>query len=362
VTRALTLPFILTLVASQADAQAWHVGAKTGISQVETTSREFTWGGSSSSALFARLSFDESFGIQPEVAHVRRSGVSVVSTSTLRMVADYIEVPVLLHAQMRPRGIIAPFLNVGPNIALRVRCRLHFEGGGVVSDGSCEGSQGVRSARFDFGVGAGAGIGLNIDGATLTLESRVTTGLRHFVLPTDVADARSIGWSALVGVSFPLRRTVARIPASLGTPTRIEGQTELATLPSLPAAATPSIADRRRMPIGAPLITLRADDVDVRDVLYAIGAAAGVSVAVSPDVRRRVTAVLHGVPADQAIQAIADVAGLQVQRPMVAGGSTIVFHQQAVNVNTATPREIAERFGVSGAIAGLVVETRQARP
>ena len=360
-TRALIVQLIATLVASHAGAQAWHVGAKTGISQVQTTSREFTWGGSSSSALFARLSLDESFGIQPEVAHVRRSGVSVVSTSTLRMVADYIEVPLLLHAQMRPRGIVAPFLSVGPNIALRVRCRLQFEGGGVVSDGSCESAQGVRSTRFDFGIGAGAGIGLNIDGAILTLESRITTGLRHFVLPTDVADARSVGWSALAGVSFPLRRRVAAVPRPVAD-ARSVTSTPLPVLPLLPPTITaPADPGARTAPAG-PLVTLRADDVDVRDVLYAIGAAAGVSVAVSPDVRRRVTAVLHGVPADQAIQAIADVAGLQVQRPIVAGGTTVVFHQQAVNVNTATPREITERFGVSGAVAGLVVETRPARP
>jgi hypothetical protein len=311
--------------------------------------------------MIARLSFDESFGIQPEIAHVRRSGVSVVSTSTLRMVADYIEVPLLLHAQMRPRGIVAPFLNVGPNIALRVRCRLLFEGGGVVSDGSCESAQGVRSTRFDFGVGAGAGIGLNIDGATLTLESRITTGLRHFVLPTDVADARSVRWSALAGVSFPLRRRSAAVPRPV-VDTRVGTSTPLPVLPSLPPTITaPADADSPGAPGGA-LVTLRADDVDVRDVLYAIGAATGVSVAVSPDVRRRVTAVLHGIPADQAIQAIADVAGLQVQRPMVTGGTTVVFHQQPVNVNTATQREIAERFGVSGAVAGLIVETRPARP
>ena len=360
-TRALLFSLAATFVASVANAQEWHVGAKTGVSKVETTSREFTWGGASSSALFARFTFDGSFGIQPEVAHVRRSGVSIVSSSTLRMVADYIEVPLLLHAQMRPRGIVAPFLNVGPNVALRVRCRLQFEGGGVVSDGSCESAQGVRSTRFDFGVGAGAGVGFNIDGAMLTVETRITTGLRHFVLPTDVADARSIGWSALAGVSFPLRRRLAGAATPIAAAPRVVATTPLPALPSVPS--TVDVPDSRvARSEGGPLLTLRADDVDVRDVLYAIGAAAGVSVAVSPDVRRRVTAVLHGVPAEQAIQAIADVAGLQVQRPTVLGGTTVVFHQQPVNVNTATQREIVERFGVSGAIAGLIVETRPGRP
>lgn len=361
-TRALLLPLVATFVASAANAQAWHVGAKTGVSQVETTSREFTWGGASSSALFARVTFDESFGIQPEVAHVRRSGVSVVSSSTLRMVADYIEVPLLLHAQMRPRGIVSPFLNVGPNVALRVRCRLQFEGGGVVSDGSCESTQGVRSTRFDFGVGAGAGVGFNIDGAMLTVETRITTGLRHFVLPTDVADARSIGWSALAGLSFPLRRRLAGAATPIAASPRAVTATPLPALRSVPSTVDDPGERITRSESGGPLLTLRADDVDVRDVLYAIGAASGVSVAVSPDVRRRVTAVLHGVSAEQAIQAIADVAGLQVQRPMMVGGTTVVFHQQPVNVNTATQREIAERFGVSGAVAGLIVETRPSRP
>ncbi|HYC52893.1 MAG TPA: hypothetical protein VEB19_17395 [Gemmatimonadaceae bacterium] len=100
----------------------------------------------------------------------------------------------------------------------------------------------------------------------------------------------------------------------------------------------------------------------MRDVLFAIGQISGVNVVVSPDVNARVSAVLQNVTGDEAIQAIVDAAGLTILKPLRAEGATTVFLQAPVNINSATAREITDRFGVSREIAGLIVETQPARP
>ena len=71
-------------------------------------------------------------------------------------------------------------------------------------------------------------------------------------------------------------------------------------------------------------VTLTADNVDVREVLAAIAKITGAKVSVSSAINTRVSAVLVDVPAAEAIQAIADVAGLSVITPSIPGQTTIV--------------------------------------
>jgi hypothetical protein len=159
----------------------------------------------------------------------------------------------------------------------------------------------------------------------------------------------------LAGASIPLnRRRAGTVPPVWMPP--------LAAIPSPQTIAEPPTqrpvitADRRVAP--RPRVTITADNADAREVFLAIGRTAGVNVVVSPDVRTRVTANLVDVPADQAIQAIADVLGLSILLPPAPGLATIVFHQAAVNVNSASAKEIADRFGVSAEMARLLVESQ----
>ena len=64
--------------------------------------------------------------------------------------------------------------------------------------------------------------------------------------------------------------------------------------------------------------------MDVREVLAAIAKITGAKVSVSSAINTRVSAVLIDVPAAEAIQAIADVAGLSVITPSIPGQATIV--------------------------------------
>ena len=343
----------LLCAASIAGAQQWDAGVKTGISRSETPSDEFTWRGTSSTAFFFSRRLGGPVSMAPEIAYLRRSGVSQVGASTLRLVADYIELPVLMQAGLRTASGLTPFLAAGPSFAFRVRCRLRFSGGGLESDEGCN-ERGDPSSALDVGVVTGAGLAWSLGLTTISVEGRMTAGLRRNVLPTDVSEARALGWSVMLGASIPMNRRAVRPPVWMPP------QIPRAGLPSphvysAPPSSPPSVS-------AIPRITITADNADARDVLHAIARLGGLDVVVSSQIRTRVTAHLVGVPADQAIQAIADVSGLGVLRPAAPGGATIVFFQEPVNVNDARAAKIASRFGVSGELANFVVETQPPRP
>ena len=344
---------VLLCAASIARAQTWDAGVKTGVSRSETPSDEFTWSGTSSSSFFLSRRLAGPFAIQPEIAYFRRNGVSTVGASTLRLVADYIEIPVLLQAGLRTSSGFTPFLAAGPSFSVRVRCRLQFSGGGLETDEDCN-DRGEPSSLVDVGVAGGAGLAWSVAGTTLSVESRVTAGLRRNVLPTDVSDARTVNWSVLAGASIPVSRR--RIVPPAWVPPRVP-------LPGLPTTSSlvPSIPDSKRGTVGAPRVTITADNADAREVLVAIARVGGLNVVVSSQIQARVTAHLVDVPADEAIQAIAEVSGLGVLRPAAPGGSTVVFLQEAVNVNRAGAAAVAARFGVSKELAKFVVESQPAR-
>lgn len=341
----------LLVAGSVARAQTWAAGLKTGISQSETPSDEFTWRGTSSTSFFVSHRLGGPFMIAPEFAYFRRSGVSYVGASTLRLVADYIELPVMLQARLRTSSGLTPFVAAGPSFAFRFRCRLQFSGGGVESDEDCN-ERGGRSSSVDVGLAGGAGLAVSFGLTTISIESRVTTGLLRNVLPTDVSDARAVGWSVLFGASIPTNRRGMRPPVWM--PPRLPRP----MLPGAPFAApvastTPASAATR--------ITITADNADAREVLLAIARLGGLNVVVSSQVRTRVTAHLIDVPADQAIQAVADVTGLGVLRPGRQGDATVVFHQEPVDVSGAKAGQITSRFGVSRALANFVVEAQTPR-
>lgn len=330
----------LLYAGSIASAQGWEGGVKSGVSHAGLTARgEFDWKYALTSAVFAKRRIARGFSIQPELLYVRRSGVSSIPGSTLTMTADNVELPVMLNLYL-PIGLgIAPYFSAGPSFALRLRCKLQFLGGGLITNDDCDGGSGgggVRSRRVDLGVAGGAGIGWNVGQMTLVVETRASTGLRTYVLPSDVRDARSLSWSVLAGISVPLNPRRSAMP-----PVRVP---LLATVPAVPAR--PVIAPARTS-VRGPLVagttrrfTLTADDVDVRELIEGIAKATGFNVIVATQVHRRVSAALFDVTAEEAIQALADVAGLSVMSPIRPGQATIVVSSGAP---PPTPKSRATR-------------------
>ena len=337
----------LLCAGSIASAQGWEGGVKSGVSHAGLTARgEFDWKYALTSAVFTKRRIARGLSIQPELLYVRRSGVSSIPGSTLTMTADNVELPVMFSLQLPIGGGIAPYFSAGPSLALRLRCRIQFLGGGLVTNDDCDGgSSGERSRRFDLGIAGGAGIGWTVGQMTLVVETRASTGLRTYVLPSDVRDARNLSWSVLAGISVPLnpRRSAMppeRVPPLRAPPLRAPPRASVPTVPARPMTAPARTSVGRPLAAGTRRFSLTADDVDVRELIEGIAKATGFNVIVATQVHRRVSAALFDVTPEEAIQALADVAGLSVLSPIKPGQATIVVNSGAP---PPTPKSRATR-------------------
>ena len=150
------------------------------------------------------------------------------------------------------------------------------------------------------------------------------------------------------------RRTAPPLPASpVMSPALPPLAVEVLTVPPT-GLSTPDAVKGR-----GSRLTLSASNVDVRELLPAIASAAGVSMVMAPDVRGRVT--VHSVNADarEVLRAVIEQAGLTVGPvELIAPFPRPVFLDLPVNVNEVSAEAIRMRFGVSAALAGLVVDAR----
>lgn len=106
-------------------------------------------------------------------------------------------------------------------------------------------------------------------------------------------------------------------------------------------------------------VSLTANSADARALLLWLAQQAGVSIVVAPDVNARVSVSFNNIPAGEAMRAVMAQAGLSILAS--AAGSPwppVIFHQLPVNINEASAATIAERFGVSHAMAQWIVESR----
>lgn len=138
--------------------------------------------------------------------------------------------------------------------------------------------------------------------------------------------------------------TVAPSPEPALPPLRAEVLT-------VPEAATPAAAPRN-------LVTLRAVDAEVRSLLVALAQVAGVNLIVSPQVRGRLSLALEEVPAEDALAALMEAAGLSAPGILRSPWEATVFFQPPVLLDTLGAEAIVRRFGVSPKLAAWIVEQR----
>lgn len=319
--RPLSIATVLMCVAWTASAQRWEGGLKSGISHAGLTpTDEFVWKNAPTTAAFAWRKFNRFVSIQPELIYMRRTGVSGVVGSTVTMTTDNVELPVMLRFQLPQArdGGIAPYVSFGPNLGVRMRCRVQFLGGGVSTNDPCE-AGGARSRQVDAGVAGGAGVDWYLGSVSLVTEARAAAGLRPYVLPTDASEAKSVSWSFLAGISMPLRfgddpRPAARpkapprvLAGSNGTPAAARGPAAGEVTPAVPATDSP-----RR-------VTLTVDHADIHDVVLYILKTTGYRIEVPTDVHERISGTLSDISPEELAQAIANVAGLTLIRPTTSG-------------------------------------------
>lgn len=285
---------------------------------------EFRWGGSNAAnAAFFRGGISDRLSIVNELVMTRRVGVSTLPASTVSLVAEYIELPLLLQARLGSLYGFAPFVTGGPSLVLRVRCRLRFVGGGYSTDDDCDSAR-YASNTVDYGINGGVGLARSLGFFTLSVEGRYAVGVRQNVLPTGVPSARARGWTALAGFSVPfsLSRELpgtgrpAPVFAEPPGPARAPARGEFP--PEVPVAVEDPM-DRR--------ISVDAADVELRDLFSALARSVNVPIEVAPDVTGRVSIELRSVTVANALASIVDKAGLAMTRGMESGGWVVRIHR-----------------------------------
>lgn len=129
--------------------------------------------------------------------------------------------------------------------------------------------------------------------------------------------------------------------------------------PALPPLGAEVVAVPEAPPVpAANLVTLRAVDADLRSLLVALAQIAGVNLIVSPEVRGRLSLALEQVPAEDALSALMEAAGLSAPGVLRSPWGATVFFQPPVLLDTLSAEAIARRFGVSARLARWVVELR----
>jgi hypothetical protein len=136
---------------------------------------------------------------------------------------------------------------------------------------------------------------------------------------------------------------------------------ELSSAQLAPPVLAPGVADTTREPHVD--IDTHGRDEDVRPLLEFIARAGGYRLVYPPDVPRRVRVALTDVPVSVALTTLLDLAGLTLEpttpnaeRPL---NRPVVFYELPVNVDSLPADAIVKRFGVSRAVAEIIVRGRQ---
>lgn len=362
-------------IALPAQAQRWSAGFMGGVTGGGFTNLpDFTFRGSrATGGAFVARRFNDWFSLQLEGMPQRKSGVSAIGASSLTLTLNYIDVPLLARVEIPSLIGVTPVLVAGPVVSAKQNCSLDFQGGTFRTVSDCGAGVGVESRRFDVGVTGGAGLALHLGTMELRAEGRFTQGFGNFISLAS-AKSQNYGWNAVAGIAFPLAFSRAPRGTRPGevievaqSPTRSEPAPAVTPVPLEPVPIEMVIAPSRETPSvipGVPLgearrVNVSAVDADVRSLLTTLAAEAGVSIVVSPEVRSRVTLSLRDVPADVALRAVMQAAGLSVApASFTAPWSAVVFYQTPVNVNRASAEVIAARFDVSKDLASVIVDSR----
>lgn len=126
--------------------------------------------------VFASARLDNNLSYQVELNYVRKGGYGEIVTVTylgdstwwdLEAQLDYVEIPVLLKAQLAPKSEIRPFISGGVYLAWVLE--KHYSGAEY------------QPANSDWGLTYGGGFQPVIHGRTFIIEVRYTNGLKKII-------------------------------------------------------------------------------------------------------------------------------------------------------------------------------------
>jgi opacity protein-like surface antigen len=125
----------------------------------------------------------ERFGLQAEALYtVKGFAVEETSDGTSGNVEiRWLEVPVLLRAELMSEGSVRPYVVAGPTIAFKIDSKLTIEQDGVsVNLSELEGEDLDESiSSTDVGAAAGVGVQAKVGGLAIEVEGRYTLGFSN---------------------------------------------------------------------------------------------------------------------------------------------------------------------------------------
>lgn len=212
---ALLVAFVATPAAAQFGGDR-EIGFKLGLNlstldgegfDDADTRTAFTGGG------FVRLGITNMLSIQPELMYSPKGAESEEdvngSTFTTAIELDYIEVPVLIRADVASGAMLAPYIYGGPAFAFEASCSITGEGEGVEFEADCDEGEGEGLERKSFDVGAMVGGGLSFPAGpgSILIEGRYNFGLINIAdSDNENVDVKNRAGSVLAGYSISLGR------------------------------------------------------------------------------------------------------------------------------------------------------------
>lgn len=140
------------------------------------------------------------FSLQPEVLFVRMGGkYAIDADNSFENRFDYVQVPLLIKFNARPRASIDSFLFAGGYGAYLIKALGILEAGGETTKADLTGEY----ARLDFGVVGGAGLTFRFQGLALSFEGRYVHGLANVFKDPGEGDAlKNRSLQALVTIVY----------------------------------------------------------------------------------------------------------------------------------------------------------------
>lgn len=151
--------------------------------------------------IFLKYSTGNVFAIQPEILYTRKGGYYSEGLFSYELNVDYLEIPLLLKAQIPVGEAVFPFLYVGPYAAFELNNR--EQGDFFFVD--YESTAAIRD--FDAGAVLGAGLDVELEKFFLGFDARYGIGMVNIYEPDDdgdQADIKNRSLSFMVGLGVNL--------------------------------------------------------------------------------------------------------------------------------------------------------------
>jgi hypothetical protein len=165
---------------------------------------------------------------------------------------------------------------------------------------------------------------------------------------------------ALAGASC-IRQQPSSVSATTTTTPALPELLTAQLAPPAPAASTIAAIDTAREPHVD--IDTHSRDEDVRPLLEFVARAGGYRLIYPANLSRKVRVELNDVPASVALATLLELADLTLEpttptelRPL---NRPVVFYELPVNVDSLSADAIVARFGVSRAVADMIVAARR---